>query len=127
METGNLDSLGPECGSNGKSLSATGRMRTFTGKWARGCALPVPGKMLNNLRVARFGDNMRNVAVTEGNKVNAQIDLGYTVNGYGVGDLVHSIEQVTAAEVNKLTTDYEATYVIAESLRKGGSQSSVFA
>jgi L-arabinose isomerase len=74
-----------------------------------------------NLKVARFGDNMRNVAVTEGNKVTAQIDLGYTVNGYGVGDLAHSIEQVTVSEVSELTADYEATYVVAESLRKGGT------
>jgi L-arabinose isomerase len=74
-----------------------------------------------NLKVARFGDNMRNVAVTEGNKVTAQIDLGYTVNGYGVGDLAHSIEQVTVSEVSELTADYEATYIVAEPLRKGGT------
>jgi len=73
-----------------------------------------------HLKVARFGDNMRNVAVTEGNKVNAQIDLGYTVNGYGVGDLVRCIQQATEAEINKLTADYEDTYAVAEPLRKGG-------
>jgi L-arabinose isomerase len=73
-----------------------------------------------NLKVARFGDNMRNVAVTEGNKVSAQIKLGYTVNGYGVGDLVHSVQRVTEAEVNELATSYDDAYVVAESLRKGG-------
>jgi L-arabinose isomerase len=73
-----------------------------------------------HLKVARFGDNMRNVAVTEGNKVNAQIDLGYTVNGYGVGDLVQCIQQVTEAEINKLTADYDDTYAVAELLRTGG-------
>jgi L-arabinose isomerase len=73
-----------------------------------------------HLKVARFGDNMRNVAVTEGNKVNAQIRLGYTVNGYGVGDLVQCIQQVTDAEVNELTADYDDAYAVAESLRKGG-------
>jgi L-arabinose isomerase len=73
-----------------------------------------------HLKVARFGDNMRNVAVTEGNKVNAQIDLGYTVNGYGVGDLVQCVKQVTEAEVNHLTSEYEDTYSVAEPLRKGG-------
>lgn len=74
-----------------------------------------------NLKVARFGDNMRNVAVTEGNKVSAQIKLGYTVNGYGVGELVQSVQRVTEAEVNELATGYDDTYVVAESLRKGGS------
>jgi L-arabinose isomerase len=72
------------------------------------------------LKIARFGDNMRNVAVTEGNKVSAEIKLGYTVSGHGVGDLVHRIQQVTDAEVNKLTAVYDETYTVAEPLRKGG-------
>ncbi len=72
------------------------------------------------LKIARFGDNMRNVAVTEGNKVNAEIKLGYTVSGYGVADLVHRIQQVTDAEVNKLTGVYDEAYTVAEPLRKGG-------
>ena len=73
-----------------------------------------------HLKVARFGDNMRNVAVTEGNKVNAQIDLGYTVNGYGVGDLVRCVQQATDAEVHDLMAQYDGAYTIAEPLRKGG-------
>jgi len=73
-----------------------------------------------HLKVARLGDNMRNVAVTEGNKVNAQINLGYTVNGYGVGDVVQRVQQVTDSEANKLTADYDDAYEVAESLRKGG-------
>jgi L-arabinose isomerase len=72
------------------------------------------------LKIARFGDNMRNVAVTEGNKVNAEIKLGYRVSGYGVGDLVHRTQQVTDAEVNKLTAVYDEVYTVAEPLRKGG-------
>ena len=72
------------------------------------------------LKVARFGDNMRNVAVTEGNKVTAQVDLGYTVNGYGVGDLAHCIQQVAEAEITKLAAAYEDAYAVAEPLRKGG-------
>jgi|SRR5450432_329918 len=75
-----------------------------------------------HLKVARFGDNMRNVAVTEGNKVNAQIQLGYTVNGYGVGDLVERIEQVSDADVTKLTAIYDEEYTVAPTLREGGSQ-----
>jgi L-arabinose isomerase len=72
------------------------------------------------LKVARLGDNMRNVAVTEGNKVSAQIALGYTVNGYGVGDLVKFVEQVTDAEVNELVSLYDDAYIVSEPLRKGG-------
>ena len=74
------------------------------------------------LKIARFGDNMRNVAVTEGNKVTAEIKLGYTVSGYGVGDLVQSVQQVTDAEVEKLIGEYDEAYAVAEPLRKGGSR-----
>ena len=58
------------------------------------------------LKIARFGDNMRNVAVTEGDKVEAEIKLCYSVNGYGVGDLVHRIGEVTdgAIESSRLIT-----------------------
>ncbi|HSH82454.1 MAG TPA: L-arabinose isomerase [Herpetosiphonaceae bacterium] len=73
-------------------------------------------------RIVRFGDNMREVAVTEGDKVEAQIRLGYSVNGHGVGDLVQYIEQVPDDEVNRLVRDYLEQYTVAESLRSGGSQ-----
>src|SRR5690349_4201832 len=59
------------------------------------------------LKVARFGDNMRNVAVTEGNKVNAEIKLCYSVNGYGVGDLVSRVEAVKDTEIKRLVSEYE--------------------
>jgi L-arabinose isomerase len=72
------------------------------------------------LKIARFGDNMRNVAVTEGNKVTAQIDLGYTVNGYGVGDLARRVQDATDAEVNKLAAEYDEAYDVAQPLRKDG-------
>ncbi len=75
-----------------------------------------------NLKVARFGDNMRNVAVTEGDKVEAQIRLGYSVQAYGVGDLAARIRQVTDAEVEKLAAEYDNAYLVAESLRPGGAQ-----
>jgi L-arabinose isomerase len=74
-----------------------------------------------HLKIARLGDNMRNVAVTEGNKVTAQINLGYTVSGYGVGDLVQCVQLVKDAEVNQLAAEYDDSYEVAESLRKGGS------
>jgi L-arabinose isomerase len=72
------------------------------------------------LKVTRFGDNMRNVAVTEGDKVEAGIRLCYSVNGYGVGDLVRNMQQVTDAEVKQLTSEYDETYRVAQPLRAGG-------
>jgi L-arabinose isomerase len=89
------------------------------GAWLRAaCAWHDAGQ----LKIARFGDNMRNVAVTDGNKVNAEIALRYSVNGYGVGDLVSSIQQVSDAEIDKLTAEYDELYTVVESLRPGGSQ-----
>jgi len=66
------------------------------------------------LKVARFGDNMRDVAVTEGDKVTAQIKFGYSVNGYGVGDLVAAVNQTSDAEINSLVEVYKNSYKIAE-------------
>ena len=74
------------------------------------------------LKVARFGDNMRNVAVTDGNKVNAAIKLGYTVNGYGIGDLAKCVDAVTDAEVKRVAAEYDKAYTVAKPLRRGGSQ-----
>lgn len=73
-------------------------------------------------KVARFGDNMREVAVTEGDKVAAQIQLGYSVNGYGVGDLVAVLNDVSETAVSDLIEIYEDSYILAESLRRDGSQ-----
>jgi L-arabinose isomerase len=73
-------------------------------------------------RIARFGDNMREVAVTEGDKVEAQIRLGYSVNGYGMGDLVAVVNQATEAEIDGLIKEYEASYELVKALRKGGEQ-----
>jgi L-arabinose isomerase len=64
------------------------------------------------LKVARFGDNMREVAVTDGDKVAAQAQLGYSVNGYGVGDLVARMSQFTDGEADKLVQEYRDTYSI---------------
>ncbi len=76
------------------------------------------------MKVARFGDNMRSVAVTEGDKVEAQIKLGYAVHGYGVGDLVAVLKQVSDAEVDALVRDYAAQYVLAADLQAGGERHS---
>jgi len=71
-------------------------------------------------KVARFGDNMREVAVTEGNKVSAQIQFGYSVSGYGVGDLVEQINSVADSELNDLMEVYEAQYQVPDDAKKGG-------
>lgn len=73
-------------------------------------------------KIARFGDNMREVAVTEGDKVEAQIRFGYSVNGYGVGELVKYVHEVTDAAIDKLMAEYEDQYVLVDSLRKNGAQ-----
>ena len=66
-----------------------------------------------NLKVVRFGDNMRDVAVTEGDKVEAQAKFGFSVDGYGVGDLVARMNQFSDAEVAKLVEEYREAYSIA--------------
>ncbi len=66
-----------------------------------------------NLKVMRFGDNMRQVAVTEGDKVEAQIKLGWQVNTTAVGDLGEIINSVTKEEVDALYREYEEKYIIA--------------
>jgi L-arabinose isomerase len=68
----------------------------------------------HHLKVARFGDNMRNVAVTEGDKVEAQRVFGFTVSGFGVGDLVDRINQFSEAEVSKLVEEYRELYTVAK-------------
>ncbi len=71
-------------------------------------------------KIARFGDNMRQVAVTEGDKVEAQLRLGYAVNGFGVGDLVRRVDAVSESEVDRLVAEYDEQYTVAETLRRGG-------
>ncbi|MBS1566120.1 MAG: L-arabinose isomerase, partial [Bacteroidetes bacterium] len=73
-------------------------------------------------KFARFGDNMRSVAVTEGDKVEAELKFGYSVNTYGIGDLVKVINEQTDAAVDKLVQEYADTYTLASSLVKGGAQ-----
>jgi L-arabinose isomerase len=78
-----------------------------------------------HLKVARFGGmNMRDVAVTGGDRVEAQIQLGWSVNGYGVGDLVGRIADVGEAEVDRTVEAYEASYTLAPALRLGGERRS---
>ncbi len=84
--------------------------------WMRAAAAFADGKAL---KVARFGDNMREVAVTEGDKVEAQIKLGWSVNGYGVGDLVEYVEKARESEVDGLVKVYEREYEMAPEAKTG--------
>jgi L-arabinose isomerase len=87
------------------------------GVWARAaCAW----HDAQDCKVARFGDNMRDVAVTEGDKVAAQIQLGYSVYGYGVGDLVKSIHQVAENSIDQLVAEYLELYAVAPNLLPSG-------
>jgi L-arabinose isomerase len=67
-----------------------------------------------------LGDNMREVAVTEGDKVEAQIRLGYSVNGYGMGDIARCIQAATDADIDRLMDEYDTCYDVAPLLRAGG-------
>lgn len=75
-------------------------------------------------KFCRFGDNMRQVAVTEGDKVEAELKFGYSVNTYGIGDLVKVINEVTDKDVDALVKEYEDAYTLSAALRKGGEQHS---
>lgn len=75
---------------------------------------------LQGAKFARFGDNMRSVSVTDGDKVSAEIKFGFAVNGYGVGDLVAVVNAVDDAAIDRLCTEYEDTYQVTSDLRKGG-------
>ena len=85
------------------------KVRTRMGRWMRS-AIGVHES--RNLKVCRFGDNMREVAVTEGDKVEAEIKLGWSVNTHGVGDLIARMEKVTEAEVDAKMAEYKQKYDI---------------
>ena len=77
---------------------------------------------LRSMTVARFGDNMRNVAVTEGDKVEAELRFGVSVNTYGVNDLVDVVDAIADADVEDLVSEYEGSYSVAAELRRGGER-----
>ena len=81
------------------------------GRWARAAA---GWHEAQSLSVARFGDNMRSVAVTEGDKVEAQLRLGISVNGYGVGELAGRVRDVADADVDRLVAEYGEQYEIVD-------------
>ncbi|MDB5013053.1 MAG: L-arabinose isomerase, partial [Daejeonella sp.] len=73
-------------------------------------------------KFVRFGDNMRYVAVTDGDKVEAEMKFGYSVNTHGIGDLVQVINEVTEEAIESLIGEFEQQYNIVDSLKKGGAQ-----
>jgi len=96
-------------------------LRAKVGQWAR---VAVAAFEMKTLKVCRFGDNMRQVAVTEGDKVAAEITFGMSVNTYGIGDLVAVINQISDAAVDTLVQEYADTYTLMASLQQGGAQHS---
>lgn len=89
--------------------------------WAR---VAVGAYELKTMKVVRFGDNMRQVAVTDGDKVAAEMTFGMSVNTHGIGDLVAVINQITDAEVDRLVAEYADSYTLMAPLQKGGAQHS---
>jgi L-arabinose isomerase len=73
-------------------------------------------------RFVRFGDNMRFVAVTDGDKVEAEMKFGYSVNTHGIGDLAKMINETSDKEIDQLCTLYYDQYELVSALKKGGAQ-----
>ena len=99
----------------GHASDAESRRRI--GDWTRAT---VGWHTSQNLRLARFGDNMREVAVTEGDKTGAQITFGMSVNTWGVNELVAVVDAVTEAEIDALVAVYDAEYNVVPELQEGG-------
>jgi L-arabinose isomerase len=87
--------------------------------WAQAA---VGWKGLQRTKIARFGDNMRQVAVTEGDKVQAERVFGFTVDGYGVGDLVASMDKVARNVIDDLLQTYEKEYEVSPELQSNGGK-----
>ena len=87
--------------------------------WMRVCAGWADSQ---DMLIIRFGDNMNNVAVTDGDKVEAEIRLGYHVDNAPIAALVPYVEAVEEAEIDALITKYESTYDFADDCKKGGEK-----
>lgn len=96
-----------------------GDTQSAIGAWARAAAA---WQDWQGAKIVRFGDNMRDVAVTEGDKVSAQIQFGFSVNTHGVGDLVEMVDTVSAGTVNDLCEVYERSYPMSDELKGGGAR-----
>lgn len=88
------------------------------GIWARAAA---GWHTMQTLKVARIGDNMRQVAVTEGDKVEAQMKFGFSVNGYGIADVEKFVDAVSDESINVLVEEYADSYEFVSELQKNQS------
>jgi L-arabinose isomerase len=95
------------------------RVTARVGAWARAA---LGRAALSTMRLARFGDNMRNVAVTEGDKVEAELRYGVSVNTYGVNDLVEVVDAVADKEIDSLVEEYADAYHVPPGLLPGGDR-----
>ncbi|PWU00420.1 MAG: L-arabinose isomerase [Bacteroidetes bacterium] len=95
------------------------QVRSQIGTWSRAA---LGWHDWQGAKFVRFGDNMRSVAVTEGDKVEAEIKFGYSVNTHGIGDLVKFINDVPENQINQLCAEYQDKYKLDDSLRKGNSR-----
>ncbi|MDO3700198.1 L-arabinose isomerase [Micromonospora sp. C28SCA-DRY-2] len=95
------------------------RVIARVGAWSRAA---LGWSAMRSLRLARFGDNMRDVAVTEGDKVEAELRFGVSVNTYGVNDLVAVVDEVAEAEIDDLVKEYDDTFRVDPRLRPGGAR-----
>lgn len=89
------------------------------GVWTRAAAAWAD---FQTAKIARIGDNMREVAVTEGDKVEAQIKFGLSVNTFGIGDIVRIINEVPDSEIDKVVKEYAEIYQIADAGKAGGAK-----
>jgi L-arabinose isomerase len=89
------------------------------GSWSRAAC---GWAAVRSLKLARFGDNMRNVAVTEGDKTEAEIRFGVSVNTWGVNELVEAVDAASEADIDSLVAEYEELYAVAPELRAGGDR-----
>lgn len=94
-------------------------VRQRVGTWARAAT---GWAVAHELRIARFGDNMRDVAVTEGDKTEAELRLGVATNTWGVADLADRVDAATDVMVDELVADYDDAYDLAAELRAGGDR-----
>ena len=95
------------------------RVTSRVGVWARASAGNATAR---SLRLARFGDTMRNVADTEGDKTEAEVRFGISVNSWSVNELVERVDAAGGHELDSLVDEYEQTYDVVPELRKGGSR-----
>src|SRR6478735_6953036 len=97
------------------------RVTSRVAVWVRAAAGNATAR---SLRLARFGDTMRNVADTEGDKTDAEVRFGISVNSWSVNELVQRVDAVGGGELDSLVDEYEQIYAVTPELRKGGDRHS---